>query len=137
MIAAIIPGVSHVEAEKITVFKQNDGHFYIDCYVNGHKVKFLIDTGATRVTLSQSDADQILDLIYTGRYASFHTANGLINAPQVTIRDFRIGNEAHNIELKDMQSYVTQSSQSLLGMSGLAHFDAYTVDDDRMELYFK
>lgn len=59
---------------EITIPAAPDGHHYIDGRINGRPVSFLIDSGASVVSVSQSLADQ-LDL-GPGRSATFMTAAG-------------------------------------------------------------
>jgi uncharacterized protein (UPF0276 family) len=39
--------------------KASDGHFWADGEVNGARVRFLVDTGATAVALTPADAERL------------------------------------------------------------------------------
>src|SRR5437868_5008729 len=41
------------------VLKASDGHYWADGEVNGARVRFLIDTGATAVALTPQDAERL------------------------------------------------------------------------------
>ena len=65
--------------------RSRDGHFYVDADVNGARIRFLIDTGATFVSLSPEDARlaglRVFESDYTARTA---TANGVTRVAPVT-----------------------------------------------------
>ena len=41
---------------EVVIERSSDGHFYVDGSVNGHSVRFLVDTGAGVVALTEEDA---------------------------------------------------------------------------------
>jgi aspartyl protease family protein len=111
------------------------GHFMVDVGVNGIAVQFMVDTGATRVTLTEEDARRVglpvgaLD--YSDRY---ETANGPIHAAPVTLRDMRID----GFEIAEVDATVTQGplGVSLLGMSFLNRLSGYEVGPQGLVLKF-
>ena len=111
------------------------GHFMVDVGVNGIAVQFMVDTGATRVTLTGEDARRIglpagaLD--YSYRY---ETANGPIHAAPVTLRDMRID----GFGITEVDATVTQGplGVSLLGMSFLNRLSGYEVGPQGLVLKF-
>lgn len=42
----------------VTLERAADGHFYVDAQVNGAAVRFLVDTGASSLVLTQADAQR-------------------------------------------------------------------------------
>ena len=42
--------------KEIVLERSSDGHFYADASVNGHTIRFLVDTGAGTVALTEEDA---------------------------------------------------------------------------------
>ena len=111
------------------------GHFLVDADVNGVQVRFLVDTGASSVTLTAADAERIglpvRALDYSARY---ETANGQILAAPVTLRDMQIGGE----EIANVRASVTQAplNVSLLGMSFLNRLAGYEVSREGLVLRF-
>jgi aspartyl protease family protein len=109
------------------------GHFLVDANVDGATVRFLVDTGATRVVLSPEDAERIgfhlRDRQFTERY---RTAGGTVRAAPVTIRDLRIG----QLALREVEASVNEQpiGISLLGMTFLNRLDGYRVEGDRLIL---
>lgn len=110
-----------------------NGHFLVDATVNGVAVRFLVDTGASAVTLTAEDARRLGlrpdSLDYTTR---FQTANGEILTAPVTLREIRIG----DLELEDVPSTVTRAplGVSLLGMTFLTRLAGYEVGEEGLTL---
>jgi aspartyl protease family protein len=110
-----------------------DGHFHVDAAVDGATVRFMVDTGATDVSLSRRDAERIgIDtdrLAYTLRVM---TANGPARAAPVTLRQVRIG----PITVRNVAASVSERRDdfSLLGMSYLRRLDSYTVTGNTLTL---
>jgi aspartyl protease family protein len=104
------------------------GHFLVDGSVNGAPVRFLVDTGATAVTLSPEDARAAglaraeLDFSET-----VTTAHGVARAAATTLRDVRL----QQLELDDVPALVMEQSMpvSLLGMSFLKRLNGYSIRD--------
>jgi aspartyl protease family protein len=112
-----------------------DGHFVLDAAVEGVPVTFLVDSGATAVVLS-SDAARRLGLV-GGRLRFTHkvtTANGVVRAAPVRLRELRIG----QLALRDVEAAVLETplQTSLLGMSFLRRLDRWEVRDGRLALYW-
>ena len=120
---------------EIVLRKGTNGHFLLDAYVNGRKIRFLVDTGASDVILSEADAQKaginLRTLDYSLRY---RTANGEVEAAPVTLRDIRIG----ELRVLDVDASVNSAPMgvSLLGMSFLERLSGYRVRGDRLVLYW-
>jgi aspartyl protease family protein len=110
----------------VTFTAAADGHFYVEATVEGTPVLFMVDTGATLVTLSPADARRIgFDLDSLTFSSLAETANGLVRGAPVSLRDI----ELEGFRLTDVAAQVNgaEMSQSLLGMSFLSRigFDAH------------
>jgi aspartyl protease family protein len=84
-------------------------------------VRFVVDTGATLVSLSSADAER-LGIDYTKGVASLvSTANGVANAWKIKLDTVRVG----NITLNSVDAAVVASRAvpPLLGMSFLNRMD--------------
>lgn len=103
--------------QTVTLVADSRGHFIGEGTVNGVGVRFLVDTGATMVSLSAADA-QRLGLDYRGGKPSVAiTANGRAKAWQVKLNTVRLGPiELHNVDAIVLE---TGSEIALLGMSFL------------------
>jgi aspartyl protease family protein len=108
------------------------GHVYIDALVNGVSVHFLVDTGATLVSLTQGDARAAgLDpnrLNYTVNTA---TANGTSRGAPVTLHEVQIG----QVPVYDVPALIHQNlGISLLGQSFLTRLRSYNMQNGRLTL---
>lgn len=106
------------DVSKVLLAADTRGHFYIDGAVNGVPVRFLVDTGATMVSLPQRDADRLGIDYRAGRRGSSQTANGVATVYLVKIDSIRIG----GIDLHGIDALVHEGpglDQALLGMSFL------------------
>lgn len=111
------------------------GHFWVDAEVNGSTVRFVVDTGATSVVLSEEDAERAgLRLSPRDYTALQRTAGGTVRAAPVTLREVRIG----ALGLSDVEAAVNPalSGVSLLGMTFLNRLDGYEVRGDSLRLYW-
>lgn len=110
-----------------------DGHFHLTADLNGQPVRFLVDTGASGIALSQQDAQKIGidpgDLAYIG---SAMTANGEVRTAPVTIDHFAIG----DIVDRNVRAWVVGGEMpgSLLGMSYLRTFARVGFEGDLLIL---
>lgn len=109
------------------------GHFLVEAYINGTPIDFLVDTGATEVVLNMRDAAKLGfrpgNLNFTQR---FRSANGIVRAAPVTLRELRIG----QLQLFDLRASVNEAPLdiSLLGMSFLKRLRSYEVANGRLIL---
>ncbi|MCW9002853.1 MAG: TIGR02281 family clan AA aspartic protease [Rhodospirillales bacterium] len=117
----------------VALRRSANGHFHLEAAVNGRTIRFMVDTGASSVVLTQDDADRAglypRQLDYVQR---FRTANGIVKAAPVVIDDMAVG----SIHLRDVRAHVNSApmAQSLLGMSFLNMLSGYRVDGDTLIL---
>lgn len=103
---------------KVTLAADPRGHFYVEGAVNRVPVRFVVDTGATMVSLPQRDAERLGIDYRSGRRGTSRTANGLATVYLVRLDAVRIG----GIELHGIDGLVHEGpglDQALLGMSFL------------------
>lgn len=95
------------------------GMYAVTGAINGQLADFVVDTGASYVTMSQQQAKS-LHLDYSkARAVSMNTANGKATAHVFTVDSVRIGGiELHNVEAAVMAGM--SSGRILLGMSFLS-----------------
>ncbi|MDE2017967.1 MAG: TIGR02281 family clan AA aspartic protease, partial [Hyphomicrobiales bacterium] len=114
-----------------------DGQFTVEVSIGGRSLPFLLDTGATLVTLRAEDAAAIGwgadKLSFDARIA---TANGEAKAAPLVLPDVRVG----GIVVHDVQALVAAPGaldRDLLGMSFLEKLDGYSVFGDRLTMQAK
>jgi aspartyl protease family protein len=111
---------SSTTSRSVTLRQGGNGHFQVEAIVDGRRLDFLVDTGATSIALRESDAAWIgVHLAardYTGLSA---TANGVVRVAPVTLN--RV--EVSDIVLYNVAAVVIPDQslgQNLLGMSFLS-----------------
>ena len=117
----------------IVVFKEADGHLYLNLEVNNKMIKFLVDTGATDIVLTRKDAARIgLDANNLKYWGSAKTANGVVGLAPVRLDTVSIA----GITDKNVKASVNEGlmDTSLIGMSYLNKFNTIEIKRDRMIL---
>jgi aspartyl protease family protein len=104
--------------DRITLTADASGHFVTTGVVNGVSLRFLVDTGATLVVLSSSDARRAgLNYLASTRSLT-QTANGVVPVYNVKLDTMRVG----DITLNGVDAVVVEGDKlpiALLGMSFL------------------
>lgn len=111
----------------ITLPMGSGGHFTTIGMVNGQVTSFLVDTGATSVSISQIEAEKLGLRYMYGKRIVTHTANGVVPAYQFQLASVRIG----DIEVRDVEAIVIPGTMShvLLGNSFLNRFQMRREND--------
>lgn len=111
---------------------QNDGHYWVEMAVNNTPINFIVDTGASFVTLSHKDAESLYLYISENDYThSFNTAGGMINMAEVNIDRLSVG----SIDVYNVKAYVAPKgmlSVSLLGMNFLNKLESFEFRDKEL-----
>ena len=107
-----------------------DGHFYADAQVNGTTIRFLVDTGASVVVLSQRDAQRAGIQLPAERSVAMGVG-GPIEVVPVTLDRVAVG----GIEARAVQAAVAEELPvSLLGQSYLQRVGTVEIRGDVMVL---
>ena len=121
------------EDGSVRVRAHRDGHFYVDSRVGERTIRFLVDTGATSVALSPTDAQRIgFDLAQLSFSRRLQTAGGTVRGAPVVIPSLEIG----GIRLANVRAVVNEQAMphSLLGISALDRLGGYEVRDGTLTL---
>ncbi len=104
-------------AATITLTADSRGHFLATGSVNGSTTKFLVDTGATVVSLGAADARRAGIRYELGQAGATQTANGIARVWRVKLNTVKIG----EVTLHDVDGAVHEQDMpfALLGMSFL------------------
>lgn len=119
---------TNVSTGEVRVKASIDGHYRVEALVDGKRVRFLIDTGASGVVLTPDDA---IRLGYDPRRLRFtqiaETANGTVRSAPVRLDFISVG----QIQMLNFPASVNEvdMSDSLLGMSFLARLRSFEVRD--------
>jgi aspartyl protease family protein len=117
----VMPMQEVTQGGTVEVPRAEDGHYYLTLTVNGTKVPFMVDTGASGMVLGGEDAARLgLDpesLMFLGEA---NTANGVVRTAQVTLPLVELG----PFRNENFRAFVTEGDleQSLLGMDYLGQF---------------
>lgn len=119
------PASGPSSAHKIaSIPKSADGHYWADARVNGSKVRFLVDTGATAVALSPRDAARLgyppSSLTYGHKVM---TASGEARAAKVQLESISV--DGAKVEAVDAYVIERGLDTSLLGMTYLGRLEKF------------
>lgn len=120
----------------LVVPQGKDGSYVVDALVNGQRVRFVVDTGATETVLSPADAKRVGVPVDTLTYGyESETANGKGYSAAYDATSLEVG----AIKLEGFRVMVNKSpmSLSLLGMSFLQRLDAFEFRDRQLILKWR
>lgn len=121
--------------------ENNNGVKYVWIEINGLKLKFIFDTGASSICISSAEAtvlyrqgtllkEDILDVQY------FQDATGKVSAgTRINLRTVKIGDRV----LKNIEAIVIDNNEAplLLGQSALEKFGKISIDNKNNEIIFE
>lgn len=105
---------------RIVLTAGSGGHFMASGAINGRAAQFVVDTGATFVSMGAADAQRFGVDWRAGQIGTAQTANGVMPAWRVKLASVRIG----DVEVFDVDALVSQQPipAILLGNSFLNRF---------------
>jgi len=121
-------------ADARLIARNAQGHFDVDGRVNGRRIDFVVDTGASVVALTARDAARLG--IHPSRnafVAEVKTANGTVQAAPARLDVVEIG----GVELRDVAALVLPDdalSDNLLGLSFLSRLHRFEYSDGKLVL---
>ncbi|OGB51733.1 MAG: hypothetical protein A2496_08235 [Burkholderiales bacterium RIFOXYC12_FULL_60_6] len=115
----------------LVIKRSQDGHFYTTGIINGQEAKFMVDTGASLVSVSEAFAQKAR--MQGGVPTTFRTANGdhpgrVVDGVGVAIGPVRVSNVKVGVGLR-----MGDDNAALLGQSFLSKFDI-TMGKNQMVL---
>ncbi len=128
------PPRSQALPKSVTLTADEHGHFFIEAVVNGSRLRMVVDTGASVVTLTREDARSAgFRLVESDFKAKASTANGDMLVAPILLKDVTVG----DIALHDVPAVVAPENKlavSLLGMSFLSRLSNFQVSAGRLVL---
>jgi aspartyl protease family protein len=114
------PATADAYSRSMTIVRGDNGHFSVEAQVDGRRMDFLVDTGASMIALRESEAARLgihpAEREYTANVA---TANGNVRAARVELGRVEIG----SLTVRNVAALVLPDEalgQNLLGMSFLS-----------------
>lgn len=118
--ASVGGGVTRAAGSRIVIPTGSGGHFITSGFIDGQPVRFMVDTGATSIGMSEAEAKRLNIPYQQGTLSQARTANGTVNMWQVKLSIVRIG----DVEVRDVDASVVPANMPyiLLGNSFLSRF---------------
>ncbi len=103
----------------IRLVPNTQGHYFVDGKINGRGIRFLVDTGATLIAISKTEAKRLgLNFRVDGQRGQIQTASGVAVGYYITLDKVRI----RTIDLTNIEAVVVDGdypATALLGQSFL------------------
>jgi len=118
----------------LSIPRDTRGHFSTEGHVDGQRVDFMVDTGASVVALNETSAARFGLRPSRGDYnANVATANGTIKAARTRIAMLKVG----DLMVRDVDAMVLPDealSENLLGLSFLSKLRRFEYANGQMVL---
>ena len=126
------PAVPAATGVEVTLQRSSDRHFYATASVNGRDVRFLVDTGASEIALTEDDARKVGIKFDPAKYELLgEGASGFVRGQYV---------ELDKIQLEGLHQNATKAvvvegaNVSLLGQPFLENIDEIVIRKGEMVL---
>jgi aspartyl protease family protein len=111
---------------ELRIRKSMDGHFWINGELNGRKIRFLVDSGATVTSISTGTAARAGIVPGNGLPVPVETANGIVQVRRARAERLKVG----TIERRNLTVLVSESfgEMDVLGMNFLSSLSGWGVE---------
>lgn len=134
IMAELVPSEPVVMADNaLSLTRGDDGHFHVGGWADNTRIRFMIDTGASDISISPADARRIgIDLAALDYTTPYQTANGLTYGARYRLQVLSIG----PFEFRDVVVSINKAemNQSLLGMSFLNRLSGFEISGRQLIL---
>jgi aspartyl protease family protein len=118
-------GTPVTEGKETRIPMAIDGHFWVDARLNGHDVRFLVDSGATTTTVDRNTAKLVGIEISPRRDQYVRTGNGVIRVASGRADELTIG----SITRRDIALEIADNDDlNVLGMNYLSSLSRWGVE---------
>jgi len=122
-----VGGKGPAAGNRIVLTADSRGHFFTAGRINNQAMQFMVDTGASFISLSAAEADRIGLDYRRGQPVGMGTANGSVQGWRVRLSAVRIG----DVQLTELDAVVTPAPMPyvLLGNNFLTQFQMTRMND--------
>ena len=139
LLTLLVIACTTLSAQVTITMEQEAGVYKVPCVVNGAKMKFIFDTGAATVCLSESMAEYLLDNDYISKEDFIGTGTSTVadgrtvNHKVIILRDIEIA----GLHLKDVEASVVEGQRAplLLGQTAIQQLGKYAIKDNLLYIY--
>jgi len=132
--AAAEPPVQSSSSRRLNIPRDARGHFETEGRINGQRLGFMVDTGASVVALNESSAARFGLFPAPGQFtATVTTANGTIKAARAQLAMIDVG----GLVVRDVDALVLPDealSENLLGLSFLSRLKRFEYANGQLVL---
>jgi aspartyl protease family protein len=118
----------------VVIARAANGHFDVEGAVDGRRLNFIVDTGASAVTLNSDDAARLgLHPAERDFTAALNTANGVIRGAPVRLNMVEVG----DIMVRDVAAVIVPVEAlrtNLLGLTFLSRLHHFDYHDGKLRL---
>ncbi|HXW29370.1 MAG TPA: TIGR02281 family clan AA aspartic protease [Xanthobacteraceae bacterium] len=118
----------------VVIARATNGHFDVEGVVDGRRLNFIVDTGASAVTLNSDDAARLgLHPAERDFTAALSTANGVIRGAPVRLNMVEVG----DIMVRDVAAVIVPVEAlrtNLLGLTFLSRLHHFDYRDGKLRL---
>ena len=126
--------VAYASGRSLSIPRDARGHFQTDGRIDGQRVAFMVDTGASLVALNEKSAARFgLRPLRSDYTATVSTANGTIKAARTRLTAIELG----GIVVRDVDALVLPDealSENLLGLSFLSKLKRFEYANGKLVL---
>jgi aspartyl protease family protein len=118
----------------ITISRDRRGHFAVEARVDGRRLDFMVDTGASVIALTANDAKRLgIFPSFNDYTARVNTANGVVKAAPVTLGSVDVG----GLIVRDVPALVMPENalgENLLGLAYLTRLKRFEYAGGKLML---
>lgn len=121
-------------SRSVAISPGRNGHFEVEARVDGRRMDFMVDTGATMIALTARDAAML------GIHPAEHDYTGVVNTANGSVRVARV--QLNRVEIDDLVVYNVAAmvmpegalSNNLLGLTFLSRLRRFEYSDGKLVL---
>jgi aspartyl protease family protein len=118
----------------VTIPRDARGHFQVEGRIDGRRVGFMVDTGASVIALTEREAGRLgIRPLRNDYTAQVRTANGVVKAAQVMLNSVDVG----GIVVRNVPALIVPGNalgENLLGLSYLTKLKRFEYANGRLVL---